>query len=64
MLKKEYNISNGTISVDRNYIGKDYAKDMVKKCVLFWAQEDRALTRGSPDGIIKIGSDIPRGRRI
>ena len=63
MLRREYKMDNGIIGVDRNYADKQSAADVVKKCILFLAQGDNSLTRGSSGGIIRIGSDIPQGRR-
>ncbi len=60
---RDYKIDNGTISVNRNYIGKEYARDVVKRCILYLAQEDGSLTHEPTNDIIKIGSDVPQKRR-
>lgn len=60
---REYKIDNGTISVNRNYTGEEYAQDVVKRCILYLAQEDGSLTRESTNDIIKIGSGVPQKRR-
>ncbi len=60
---RDYKIDNGTISVNRNYIGKECARDVVKRCILYLAQEDGSLTHEPTNDIIKIGSNVPQGRR-
>lgn len=60
---REYKIDNGMISVNRNYIGKEYAQDVVRRCILYLAQEDNSLTHEPANDIIKIGSDVPQKRR-
>lgn len=58
-----YRMDRGTISICRNYVGAETAKDMVKRRVLRVLQNNAALTQDVDSDIIRNGLKEPHYRR-